>query len=165
MIRKLIYFIADNLIWFEGISVLISLIILWLIVFFLVRTGSFKNEKGLLLDVIGKKNISRFRSVKAWKQVMKRMEANDEVNLKMAIIESDKILDEILKLSGYRGETMADRLKQITSAQISNIEEIWSAHKVRNRIVHEPDFHIPRGEAWMIVEIYKKTLKELSLID
>ncbi|OGM91421.1 hypothetical protein A2999_02995 [Candidatus Wolfebacteria bacterium RIFCSPLOWO2_01_FULL_38_11] len=60
---------------------------------------------------------------------------------------------------------MAERLKKINFKQLSNIEEIWQAHKIRNRIVHEPDFHIARGEAWMIIEMYKKAFKELGLID
>ena len=60
---------------------------------------------------------------------------------------------------------MSDRLKQIVPAQLSNISEIWQAHKIRNRIVHEPDFKLARGEAWMCIEIYKKAFQEFGLID
>jgi len=114
---------------------------------------------------LGKTNLSKRRSVKAWKQIKKRFDIGDDSNLKLAIIEADKILDELLKISGYQGETMADRLKQLTTAQLSNINEIWGVHKLRNSIVHEPNFQISRGEAWNAIEIYKKAFKEFGLID
>lgn len=165
MIRHIVYFVINHIIWFDAVAITASLVFLWLIIYFLLRAQFLKGKKISFFDVIGKADISRRRSVKAWKQVLKRMDANDEANLKLAIIEADKILDEVLKIAGYKGENMSDRLKQINSAQISNIEEIWQAHKIRNRIVHEPDFHIPRGEAWMLIEIYKKSLQELGLLD
>ncbi|KKR88926.1 MAG: hypothetical protein UU85_C0001G0117 [Candidatus Wolfebacteria bacterium GW2011_GWA2_42_10] len=165
MIRIIFYWIKENLLLLEIVSLIISGILLWLTVFLILKTQFIREKTHYFFDVIGEKNLTRRRSLKAWKQIQKRLEANDESNLKLAIIEADKILDEILKMSGYRGDTMADRLKQINPSQLSNIEEIWQAHKIRNRIVHEPDFHIPRGEAWMVVEIYKKALQQFGLID
>ena len=32
-----------------------------------------------------------------------------------------------LKLAGYQGQTMADRLKQLTPAQLTNIQDVWEA--------------------------------------
>jgi len=109
--------------------------------------------------------ITRKRTVRAWQEIEKRLAAGDESNLKLAIIEADKILDDILKLSGLRGDTMADRLKQMTSAQISNLEDIWVVHKIRNRIVHEPDYNISKSEAEQALRIFGRAFQELGLID
>ena len=40
-------------------------------------------------------------------------------------------------------------------------EEVWEAHKIRNQIVHEPDFEITQSEARKILGIYEKAVKRL----
>ncbi|KKQ23183.1 MAG: hypothetical protein US36_C0003G0017 [Candidatus Wolfebacteria bacterium GW2011_GWC1_37_10] len=165
MITMLFFWIKGHLLVLEIISSIISLLLIGWIIYFAIKAQLIKEPTEFFYDILGKKGISRKRAIRGWKQVQRRLEINDEPNLKLAIIEADKILDEILKFGGYGGETMAERLKKINFKQLSNIEEIWQAHKIRNRIVHEPDFHIARGEAWMIIEMYKKAFKELGLID
>lgn len=165
MIRLFLKFVSNNLFWFELTSLIISGILLWLIIFIIVKTHFIGGEARYFFDILGKNRLSKRRTVKAWKQILKRFNTGDDSNLKLAIIEADKVLDELLKISGYKGETMSDRLKQIVPAQLSNISEIWQAHKIRNRIVHEPDFKLARGEAWMCIEIYKKAFQEFGLID
>lgn len=117
------------------------------------------------MDVFGAGNLPRRRAVRAWLQIKKRLKIGDEANLKSAIIEADKILDELLKISGYQGKNMDERLEQVGPAQLSNINDVWSAHKIRNRITQEPDFHITKQETELIINIYKKSFQEFGLID
>lgn len=56
--------------------------------------------------------------------------------LKQALVEADKLLDYVLKGKGYFGDGMADRLKKAQS-HFSRPEAVWSAHKLRNTMVHE----------------------------
>ena len=165
MINDIMNFISGILSPLKYVAFLVSFILFWFIVYYIARLNLIGAKVESFFDIIGKEELSRRRAVKAWKQIQKRLKIGGEAQLKMAIIEADKILDEILKKSGYQGENMSDRLKQITPAQISNIEEIWQAHKIRNRIVHEPDFSILSNEAENIIEIYEKTFKESGLID
>ena len=60
----------------------------------------------------------------------------DKSTWPLAVIDADKLLDDALKRRHYRGKTMGERL---VSAQhdISNNDEVWYAHKLRNRLVHE----------------------------
>jgi len=59
---------------------------------------------------------------------------------------------------------MGERLKQIIPAQLVNIDELWQAHKIRNRLVHEENFELREHEAKRVIEIYKKALDELEAI-
>ena len=59
---------------------------------------------------------------------------------------------------------MGERLKQITSAQIANIDAIWQAHKIRNNIVHDPDFRLTRQDAENAVKIYQRALEDLMAL-
>ena len=56
---------------------------------------------------------------------------------KLAIIEADIILDDVLKQQGYIGNSLGERLKSISTNQLSSLNDAWEAHKIRNRIAHE----------------------------
>jgi len=62
--------------------------------------------------------------------------ANDPKTRPMSIINADKLLDQALKCLGYGGDTMAQRLISAKN-QLRSRDEVWSAHKLRNKLVHE----------------------------
>ncbi len=102
---------------------------------------------------------------KSWQNILSRLEKNDEANLRLALIEADNLFDDLLKKMGLSGESMADRLKLLDSSKISNIEEIWRAHKLRNTIVHNYEYPIVSNEIRFGVKAYEKALQELEFLD
>ena len=102
---------------------------------------------------------------KSWQKILLRLNKNDEANLRLALIEADNLFDDLLKQMRLPGESMADRLKYLDSSQVSNIDEIWQAHKLRNTIVHNPEYPITRNEIEFGVKAYEKALKELEFMD
>ncbi len=165
-IRDFIFhFLRENLSLFEAISVAISGLLVAGIIYILAKSQIIGLMVEKYIDILGTVKFSKRRIIKGWKQIARRLKKEDEAQYKLAIIEADKLLDGVLKLSGYQGETMADRLKQLTPAQISNLEDVWQVHKIRNRIVHEPDFSLKQTEALYAIEVYEKALKEFGLLD
>jgi len=102
---------------------------------------------------------------KSWQKILLRLNKNDEANLRLALIEADNLFDDLLKQMRLPGESMADRLKYLDSSQISNIDEVWQAHKSRNTIVHNHEYPITRNEIEFGVKAYEKALKELEFMD
>lgn len=107
--------------------------------------------------------IMRYREVmrKKWDKLLERIKFGNERDLRLAIVEADNLIDEILIQHNHPGKDMGERLKSIHPNEIENINDLWEAHKIRNRIAHESDFHISAGEARKVIEIYHKTLKDL----
>jgi len=145
------------------ISAIISILLMIAIVTMILRLK--KNIKAALEAVsqdvetfVQKKEVAS----KKWQEILNKLETEDESNHKMAVIEADKVFDELLKEAGYPGEDMGTRLKQITKDQLSNIDEVWQAHKVRNRIAHEPYYQLNKRDAKRAVEIYKKATEDLK---
>jgi len=101
-------------------------------------------------------------SIEGWQTVLDKLNSPNEADFKMAVIEADKIFDNLLKKNGYQGEDMGGRLKQVTQDQLPNIDEVWEAHKMRNRLVHEPDFQLRQHEAQKMIEIYQKAIENLE---
>lgn len=119
------------------------------------NTGSF-----LMTHAFPKRHLN-----KSWQKILLRLAKNDEANLRLALIEADNLFDDLLKQMKLPGESMADRLRYIDSSQVSNIDEIWQAHKLRNLIVHNHEYQITRNEIESGVRAYEKALKELEFID
>src|SRR3989338_6754732 len=94
-----------------------------------------------------------------WKNVIGRLETASEEEYKLAVIESDNMLDESLQRIGFAGETLADRLEKVTVAIVPNLQEVKEANRIRNNIVHDPSYRLTLSEAKRIIEIYQATFQ------
>jgi|SRR3989344_2746298 len=99
-----------------------------------------------------------------WQKVKTRLETANEEEYKLAVIEADGILNDILLRMGFRGETLGDRLKTLTTAIIPNLLEVERAHQTRNNVVHDPDFRLTLEEAQKTIAIYEAVFSNLDLI-
>ena len=108
--------------------------------------------------------VPKSKASKEWQGIKKRLENENISQYKAAILEADRIADDILSKIGYKGKNMAERLKQVKSGQLENVEDLKDAHKVRNRIIYEKDFTIDKKTAENIIKIYEDLLKDLDYI-
>ncbi|NTW61478.1 hypothetical protein HGB24_02190 [Candidatus Saccharibacteria bacterium] len=81
----------------------------------------------------------------------------------LTIINADKLVDQALRESGIKGQTMGERLRN-SGERFCDLNGIWGAHKLRNRIAHEPDATISYDEARWALSKYRKALKDLGAI-
>jgi len=102
---------------------------------------------------------------KSWDKILARLQTGDESEYKLAVIEAEDLLDDILKRMGYEGEDLGGRLSHLTAATLPNIRELWQAHQVRNNIVHDPDYRLSLDEARKTLEIYEKALRDLETLE
>lgn len=83
---------------------------------------------------------------------------------KLAIIEADIILDDILKKSGYNGASLGERLRSISPAQLQSLDDAWQAHKIRNQIAHgSADFVLTKRLAEDTIKQYRRVFAELGV--
>ena len=149
---------------FQLIGAFVSLLLFLFIIYLLLKVDFFDDFIKGWTETYTLAEVDKVRVLRSWQKIEKRVRSRDEANIKLSVIEADKILDELLKVSGFKGEVMADRLGQISSAQISNIDDLWRAHKVRNRLVHEPDFEIHSHQALELLNIYRIAFEEFGLL-
>lgn len=83
---------------------------------------------------------------------------------KLAIIEADIILDDILKQRGYAGNSLGERLKSVSPQQLSTLNDAWEAHKIRNRIAHDgADFVLTHRLAHETIARYQRVFAEFGV--
>jgi len=101
-----------------------------------------------------------------WSKVLEQANSDSEQHWRLAILEADIMLNELLDLRGYKGDTMADKLKQVERADFNSIDDAWEAHKVRNTIAHEgASYQINNREARRIISLYEKIFREFKIIE
>ena len=83
---------------------------------------------------------------------------------KQAVIEADSLVDFALRESGYGGETMGERLRSVPNGVFKNTNAVWSAHKVRNQLVHEIDKELLAAEAKQMVKNFEQALHDLGAL-
>lgn len=98
-----------------------------------------------------------------WNRIEEKIKPGTESDYKLALIEADSLLDQLLKSIGYKGETLDDRLRQITPVNLSTLEELKTVHKVRNDIIRDPNYQLSVEKAKEFLSIYKKTFEELEI--
>jgi hypothetical protein len=102
---------------------------------------------------------------KRWERVLSHIESDNPNDWKIAIIESDSILDEMVKSMGYHGDTLGERLKGIEVSDFNTLNSAWEAHKVRNAIAHEgANFQLNEREARRVIALYKSVFEEFKYI-
>jgi len=100
-----------------------------------------------------------------WKIIAEHIESENPNDWRLAILEADIALGEMLDKSGYRGEGIGEQLKSADKSDFTTIDDAWEAHKIRNSIAHEgASFMITEREAKRVVGLYKKVFEEFDYI-
>ncbi len=99
-----------------------------------------------------------------WGELRKLISSQNLSDWNMAIIRADGLLDEALQRLGYEGDTMADRLKVVDPQKLPSMDRVWSAHRLRNTIVHGPLIEHTHETMQYAFEAYELAFKDLGLI-
>ncbi len=98
-----------------------------------------------------------------WQEIETMFGSDSEAARKLAVLEADKLLDEILKSLRLPGTTMGERLK-VAGYKYDGVRDAWTGHKIRNRLVHESTFHLSPRLAKEAVLSFKSALHSLGIL-
>lgn len=141
-----------------------SIILVVLIVIVIVKTFKLTVKRINVVKEIAPPQPATSSLDASWDEIEKHINSTYEAEWKFAVIEADKMIDELLKNAGFTGDTMGDRLMNIQPGQLTTLESLWEAHKIRNRLVHNTNYFLRYTEAKRAVSLYEKTLRELQAI-
>lgn len=148
------------------IATIISMIGIGIAVYSFVRlreiTGAETKDLGLVLHWEHERTEKNLR----WERVEELMRSLNPSDWKVAILEADNILDEVIVRMGYRGESLGERMKKIEPSDFPYLEDAWKAHKTRNEIAHQGgvEYVLTRSLAEGTINIYHRIFKELGYL-
>jgi len=130
---------------FIGVMTLF-LVVIFLFIFFLIFL---KKRKFVFAD----KELQYIKS--HWIRIIDMFHSHP----KEAILDADKLLNYALGKKGYDG-SLGEKLKR-SGKFFSDINSVWSAHKIRNSIAHEM-IDIEEKDLRIALQNYKKALNDLG---
>ncbi len=155
------------------ISIILSALFLWGIIHAvrnlskINREYNEKRKKTIsesLAPITGKVPNKKLNVSKEWHTVLTHASSHNTNDWKIAILDADSILDDVLKAKGYIGDTMADRLKAIDRGDLRNLDLAWEAHKYRNAIAHGDSLEFNQHEVRRIISNFERVFKEFGVI-
>ena len=100
-----------------------------------------------------------------WEDITDHIASENEAQWKLALIDSDKILEDALREAGYAGVGVGELLKDAEVKHgFNSLQDAWEAHKTRNRIAHETGFKLTKHETKNAVERYKRAFQDLGYL-
>jgi hypothetical protein len=100
-----------------------------------------------------------------WQTVGKYYNSANQSDWKLAIMEADIMLYDVLDKSGFSGDTIGEMLKNTDRSKLETLDLAWSAHKVRNEIAHQGlDYVLSRSKVEEAIGNYEKVFDELNFI-
>jgi hypothetical protein len=100
----------------------------------------------------------------SWFNIQQSFANGTPESLKLAVIDADKLVDNVLKMAKISGDTMGERLEQIRGERLSSYDRLWRAHRLRNEIVHSADFSPSRNDIENALMSYEAFLRELKIL-
>ena len=99
-----------------------------------------------------------------WQPIRQIMKSHDLNELRVTIIDSDTLVEELLRAQGIEGDTMAGLIAEATLRGIIGTEVISRFHRLRNRIVHESTFVPPIEEMQKILIMLDEVLVRWGVV-
>jgi hypothetical protein len=96
-----------------------------------------------------------------WKSLQKL--CADKAQWYVAVVDADKLLDDVLKRKRYKGKSTGERLVH-AQHKLSDNESVWFGHKLRNRIVHENVKKISKQDTLEALSGFRRALKDLGAL-
>lgn len=152
---------------FQIFSAILSTLLIFGIVYAVIRIWQIRKEE---VAIYGSRKSSQLEYVtqegnKRWEKIMELASSENPKEWRLAIMEADVLLDELVTKMGYRGESLGEKMKGIEKSDFTTLELAWEAHKVRNTIAHSSsDFILTQREARRIMNLYKQVFEEFQFI-
>lgn len=100
-----------------------------------------------------------------WVKTLGFLFSQHESDWKLAVIEADSMLEELMSQLGFIGETLGEKLKSANQGNFRNLTTAWEVHTIRNRIAHEGvAYELSQHEAKRVIALYEQIFREYGFI-
>lgn len=172
IIKPIIDFFTDSHTWtvIGIISSCLSILFIAIIIFSIVRMREIQlHEKEELNHEINEALAHDKESLRnenpRWHYVLTLIESSNESDWRVAIIEADSMLEELLREKGLTGEGVSELLESARASGYRSIQNAWDAHLVRNQIAHAgSEFSLTQIEGRRVIKMFSNFFEELGAI-
>jgi hypothetical protein len=157
--------------WLTGVGIIsgtISAVLIAIIVYSISRMLHLEKQE----DEIIENNILEIQKAKIESKRNPHFESienlalsNHNADWRVAIIEADLLLEDVLSKRGYGGKGLGEMLTQMGQNAFQTYSYAWQAHKVRNNIAHGGmNYQLTKEETLRTIQMYRAVMQEFDVI-
>lgn len=121
--------------------------------------GAIPEDINLLGETIKEKENAK------WLKVLELSHSANLSDWRLAVIEADVMLEEVLRAAGYAGDGVGEMLKSVDHTDMLTLDSAWEGHKIRNRIAHNGGaYQLTERETRRVISLFESVFKELQII-
>ena len=143
-------------------------LILGIVAFLLSRyfkgTVSYLEEKKKLNYAINHSQdvpVETSEKSRRWQDIVAKTETGNTDLMKIAVLDADILMDEVLREQGYAGDSVSDKLQAAADDGVGSIDAAWAAHKIRNLVAHDSSYTITERDASQAIKNFERFFGEL----
>ena len=169
IIDKVIYSLINFYSRFVIFSIFLTVFLFVLLIIYIIKENKIRNK--VMENVLPKGKQVKIHTEDVvvenpkWKLVEQHINSEDASKWRLAILEADIVLADLLESLQLHGESIGDKLKTIEPSDFLHLEQAWEAHKIRNAIAHQgSDFLLTEREAKRVIKLYQLVFEEFKII-
>lgn len=116
-----------------------------------------------MTDFLSWQSYGQRQMSKQWERIKRRIQSGAESDYKLAIIDADDFLAEVLDNRGHDGKDFEESIKKAGRLIAPILEDVLEAHKIRNSIVYNPDFKLSVDQAKKVLDTYESAAKNIGM--
>lgn len=147
--------------WFQIVGGLLSFVLLWLVIDLIIKTEYFEDRADKKADM--RRELAKRKFMLGWDKVRGKLLSDDRKDWQEAITKSSDLLNEGLKVKGYLGIKLDNKLDDLGEDVIFNVAAIKEAQKTIAKITFDPEFSLTQKQAIKLAREYKKAFDQLKL--
>lgn len=102
---------------------------------------------------------------KRWTNIAALFQSPDPNAWRIAIIDADSMMEELITKMGFAGETFGEKLKNMNQSGIPWTDAAWDVHLLRNKLAHEGSrYPLNDREAYRAFKIYENIFFETGFL-
>ena len=100
-----------------------------------------------------------------WLKVLEYLVSENAGDWKLAVIEADTMLDNLMTDLKFKGESLGEKLKNADRDKFHSLSTAWEVHTIRNRIAHEGSaFDLSLRETKRVIALYEQIFHEFGYV-
>ena len=149
---------------FKTVFIILDIFLFFFVIFLFVKSWRFRPK--FIMTPEGEKTYTLGTAIlkERWESIISRSKINSADSIKASIIDADNLVEDLLDRMRIEGESMTEKMEKLSTADFKTLNQLSSAHHVRNRLVHEPGFSLSHEEANKVLENYSSFFKEIGAI-
>ena len=114
---------------------------------------------------LSKKNTTKSPQSEHWDHIVTMFQSQDPTAWRMAIIDADSLLEDLITQMGFTGENFGEKLKNMQQEGISWVQSAWEVHLLRNKLAHEGSrYPLNDREAYQAFKIYESIFQNTGYL-